>query len=159
MLARAPETLRGARHHLRSRLTWAGLGSPAPGVWISPHAERVAEVEAVLARAGVAGAQVFVASHAGPGDPAAMVRQAWDLAGIEAGYQEFLAAFAPATGDPLTRQVELVHAWRRFPAVDPELPTALLPARWSGTRAAALFRRRHATWSAAATTEWGALTT
>jgi phenylacetic acid degradation operon negative regulatory protein len=159
VLARAPETLRGARHHLRSRLTWAGLGSPAPGVWISPHAERVAEVEAVLARAGVAGAQVFVASHAGPGDPAAMVRQAWDLAGIEAGYQEFLAAFAPATGDPLTRQVELVHAWRRFPAADPELPTALLPARWSGTRAAALFRRRHATWSAAATTEWGALTT
>jgi len=154
VLARAPETLRGARHHLRTRLTWAGLGSAAPGVWISPHAERVAEVESVLAGAGVAGAQVFVAEHAGRGDLAAMVRQAWDLAGIEAGYQEFLAEFAAATGDPLVRLVELVHAWRRFPAIDPELPTALLPQQWSGIRAAVLFRRRHAAWSAAAAADW-----
>ena len=154
VLARAPETDRAARHHLRTRLTWAGLGSAAPGVWISPHAERVAEVESVLAGAGLAGAQVFVAEHAGRGDLAAMVRQAWDLAGIEAGYQEFLAGFATAAGDPLARLVELVHAWRRFPAVDPELPTALLPPRWSGTRAAALFRRRHAAWSAAAAADW-----
>jgi len=154
VLARAPETLRGARHHLRTRLTWAGLGSAAPGVWISPHAERVAEVESVLAGAAGAGAQVFVAEHAGRGDLAAMVRQAWDLAGIEAGYQEFLAEFAVAAGDPLVRLVELVHAWRRFPAIDPELPTALLPPQWSGIRAAVLFRRRHAAWSAAAAADW-----
>jgi len=154
VLARAPETLRGSRHHLRTRLTWAGLGSAAPGVWISPHAERVAEVESVLAGAGGAGAQVFVAEHAGRGDLAAMVRQAWDLAGIEAGYQEFLAEFAVAAGDPLVRLVELVHAWRRFPAIDPELPTALLPPQWSGIRAAVLFRRRHAAWSAAAAADW-----
>jgi phenylacetic acid degradation operon negative regulatory protein len=154
VLARAPETDRAARHHLRSRLTWAGLGNAAPGVWISPHAERVTEVESVLAGAGLAGAQVFVAEHAGRGDLAAMVRQAWDLAGIEAGYQEFLAEFATPAGDPLTRLVGLVHAWRRFPAVDPELPTALLPPRWSGTRAAALFRRRHAAWSATAAADW-----
>jgi phenylacetic acid degradation operon negative regulatory protein len=111
-------------------------------------------VESVLAGAGLAGAQVFVAEHAGRGDLAAMVRQAWDLAGIEAGYQEFLAEFATPAGDPLTRLVGLVHAWRRFPAVDPELPTALLPPRWSGTRAAALFRRRHAAWSATAAADW-----
>jgi phenylacetic acid degradation operon negative regulatory protein len=158
VLARAPETDRAARHHLRSRLTWAGLGSPAPGVWISPHTDRVAEVEAVLAAAGqLDGAQVFVASHTGHGDPAAMVRQAWDLVGIDAGYGYFLADFATATGDPLTRLTELVHAWRRFPSVDPSLPTALLPAGWSGTRAAALFRRRHAAWSAAAAADWAHL--
>ena len=154
VLARAPEADRAARHHLRTRLTWAGLGNAAPGVWISPHAERVAEVESVLAGAGLGGAQMFVAEHAGRGDLAAMVRQAWDLAGIEAGYREFLAEFAAPAGDPLTRLVELVHAWRRFPAVDPELPTALLPPRWSGIRAAALFRRRHAGWSAAAAADW-----
>jgi phenylacetic acid degradation operon negative regulatory protein len=160
VLARAPETGRAARHHLRTRLTWAGLGSPAPGVWISPHAERVGEVESALAGAGVlAGAQVFVASHAGRGDLAAMVRQAWDLAAIDAGYREFLAEFAAGGGEPLARLVALVHAWRRFPALDPELPTALLPPSWSGTQAAALFRRRHAAWSAAATTDWSDLTT
>src|SRR5215469_496297 len=37
VLARAPESERAARHVLRSRLTWAGLGSPAPGVWISTN--------------------------------------------------------------------------------------------------------------------------
>jgi phenylacetic acid degradation operon negative regulatory protein len=127
-------------------------------VWISPHAERVGEVESVLAGAGLLdGAQVFVARHTGRGDLAAMVRQAWDLARIEAGYREFLAEFGTATGDPLARLVELVHAWRRFPAIDPELPTALLPPRWSGIRAAALFRRRHAAWSAAAAADWTSL--
>jgi phenylacetic acid degradation operon negative regulatory protein len=157
VLARAPETVRGARHHLRTRLTWAGLGSAAPGVWISPHAERVAEVESVLTGAGVVGAQVFVAEHAGRGDLTAMVREAWDLARIEAGYQAFLAEFATAGGDPLVRLVELVHAWRRFPAIDPELPTALLPPQWSGIQAAALFRRRHAAWAAAAAADWSRL--
>src|SRR5215218_2598387 len=92
VLARTPETDRPVRHLLRTRLTWAGLGSPAPGVWVSTHVDRVAEVEEVLAAAGVLdGAQVFVAEHAGHGDVAAMVGQAWDLAGIEASYRAFLA--------------------------------------------------------------------
>ena len=48
VLARVPETDRPARHLLRTRLTWAGFGSPAPGVWISTHTERVDEVERAL---------------------------------------------------------------------------------------------------------------
>lgn len=160
VLTRTPETDRPVRHLLRTRLTWAGLGSPAPGIWVSTHVDRVAEVEQVLAAAGVLdGAQVFVAEHAGHGDLAAMVRQAWDLAAIEDRYRQFLDEFGGSSGrDPLTRLVELVHAWRRFPSLDPSLPTELLPAQWSGGRAAALFRRRHASWSAAATAEWQRLT-
>jgi phenylacetic acid degradation operon negative regulatory protein len=160
VLARTPQTDRPVRHLLRTRLTWAGLGSPAPGVWVSTHVDRVAEVEEVLAAAGVLdGAQVFVAEHAGHGDVAAMVRQAWDLAGIEEGYRAFLADFTGGAGrDPLTGLVELVHAWRRFPALDPSLPAELLPEQWSGGRAAALFRRRHAAWAAAAAAEWRRLT-
>ncbi|HEY7014220.1 MAG TPA: PaaX family transcriptional regulator C-terminal domain-containing protein, partial [Streptosporangiaceae bacterium] len=52
------------------------------------------------------------------------------------------------------RQVELVHAWRRFPAIDPALPRELLPARWSGLTAAQLFADRHERWSADAQAEW-----
>jgi phenylacetic acid degradation operon negative regulatory protein len=160
VLARTAETDRPVRHLLRTRLTWAGLGSPAPGIWVSTHVDRVDEVEQVLAAAGVLdGAQVFVAQHAGHGDLAAMVRQAWDLAALEASYRQFLGDFADSSArDPLTRLVELVHAWRRFPSLDPSLPTELLPAHWSGGRAAALFRRRHASWSAAAAAEWQRLT-
>jgi phenylacetic acid degradation operon negative regulatory protein len=155
VLARAPESERAARHVLRSRLTWAGLGSPAPGVWISTHAERLGEVERVLSEAGLADdAQIFRGQHAG-GQLAAMVAQAWDLDAIGCAYDAFLTAFADATArDPLAATIELVHAWRRFPFTDPDLPAQLLPREWSGTRAAALFRRRHAEWSPAAQAEW-----
>lgn len=159
VLARVPESERAARHLLRTRLTWAGFGSPAPGVWISTHLDRATEAERVLAEAGVGGGQVFLAEHHAGGQLSAMVREAWDLDAVEAGYEEFLAEFArAATRDPLVRTVQLVHAWRRFPRTDPALPAELLPARWSGARAATLFSRRRADWHAAAQAEWHRIT-
>jgi phenylacetic acid degradation operon negative regulatory protein len=155
VLARVPENDRPARHVLRTRLSWAGLGSPAPGVWITTHTERRDEVEQVLRHAGVSDGQIFVAEHRGGGKLAALVGQAWDLPAIEQRYEEFLAEFALAsTRDPLIRLTELVHSWRRFPSVDPGLPAQLLPAGWSGARAAKLFAARHAKWSADAVMQW-----
>jgi len=155
VLARVPETGRPARHLLRTRLSWAGLGNPAPGVWITTHTERQAEVEQVLRQAGVTDAQIFAAEHQGGGGLAALVAQAWDLPAIEQRYEEFLADFtSPSAADPLTRLIELVHAWRRFPSIDPGLPARLLPARWSGARAAELFADRHARWSPEAVMQW-----
>lgn len=156
VLARAPETERPTRHLLRTRLTWAGLGSPAPGVWVSPHEARRRDAEQALAEAGAPpDAQVFVAAHAGFGDLRTMVRQAWDLDAIEARYEEFLARFGGRPRrDALTATAELVHAWRRFPWIDPALPDELLPTPWSGAAAARLFARLHARWSSAAHAEW-----
>lgn len=155
VLARVPEHDRPARHVLRTRLSWAGLGSPAPGVWITTHTERTAEVEQVLRQAGVNDGQIFVAEHRGGGELSSLVGQAWDLAAIEQRYEEFLAEFAFATTrDPLTRLIELVHAWRRFPSIDPGLPAQLLPGGWSGAKAAKLFAARHARWSADAVMQW-----
>ena len=156
VLARAPETNRPARHLLRTRLRWAGFGSPAPGVWISTHLERSKEAERVLDEAGVRDeAQIFLADHIAGGELSTMVHQAWDLDEISAVYDEFLAEFArPPARDSLLSLVQLVHVWRRFPMIDPALPEQLLPARWSGTRAAKLFQRQRANWSATATAEW-----
>lgn len=155
VLARTPEAERPARHVLRSRLTWAGFGSPVPGVWISTHAGRLAEVEAALAEAGLSGeAQIFRGTHA-DGQLPALVRQAWDLAGVSQLYDDFVAAFASArAADPLAATIRLVHAWRRFPWTDPDLPGELLPPQWRRPRAAAVFRRRHAQWSPAARAAW-----
>jgi phenylacetic acid degradation operon negative regulatory protein len=70
-------------------------------------------------------------------------------------YERFIAEFSgPKPGDVLARQVALVHAWRRFPAIDPALPAELLPARWSGLAAARLFADRHERWSGGAQLEW-----
>ncbi len=159
VMARVPETERPSRHLLRTRLEWAGFGSPSPGLWISTHPDRVGEVERVLAEAGVAkDAQLFVAEHAGIGDPSGMVRQAWDLSAIEQSYREFLHTYRQASSaDRLTQLIELVHAWRRFPAIDPALPTDLLPANWSGVAAARVFARRHAEWAPAARLDWDQL--
>lgn len=155
VLARVPESDRATRHLLRTRLGWAGFGSPAPGVWIGTHAERVAEVEQLLSLAGVADARIFLAEHRGGAELAGMVAQAWDLDAVEASYQAFLDEFASArTADPLARLITLVHRWRRFPSIDPALPRQLLPDPWSGERAAALFAKRHAAWAADAVAEW-----
>ena len=61
---------------------------------------------------------------------------------------------APLSPDPLVRVIDLVHAWRRFPWIDPGLPAQFLPAPWRGTAAAALFARLHAEWSGDAIAEW-----
>jgi phenylacetic acid degradation operon negative regulatory protein len=159
---RIPEADRRARHVIKTRLAWAGFGSLGPGLWISPHAAREREAIRVLSDAGVAAdAHVFVARRAGLSDTRDMVAAAWDLPQIEAEYERFVADFrAPAVpSDVLLRQLELVHAWRKFPALDPELPRELLPPRWTGSKAADLFADRHARWADDARREWKRLNT
>lgn len=156
---RIPESDRRARHVVRSRLSWAGFGSLGPGLWISPHPSREAEATGVLRAAGVAAdAHVFVATRSGLGDAGVMVADAWDLAAIEEQYEQFIEDFRDeAPRDVLVRQIELVHAWRRFPSVDPSLPGELLPARWNGLKAAQVFAGRHERWSAGARQDWSQL--
>ncbi len=153
---RIPESDRRARHVVRSRLSWAGFGSLGAGVWVSPHPDREAEAIGVLREAGVAeDAHVFVARRSGLADVQVMVAAAWDLSAIEERYEQFIDEFrVTAPADVLARQVELVHAWRRFPSIDPVLPRELLPARWSGLTAAELFADRHQRWSDDARKEW-----
>ncbi len=152
---RIPESDRRARHVVRTRLTWAGFGSLGASLWISPHS-RKNEAEKVLRDAGVAdAAHVFMATRTGMTDTRAMVSQAWDLPAIEAQYERFAAEFAdPFPPDLLARQLELVHAWRRFPSLDPALPRELLPAGWTGEMAARLFADRHERWLDGSRTEW-----
>ena len=157
--AQVPDGDRGARHVLRTRLSWAGFGSLGPGLWISAHPEREAEAARALREAGLTpgDAHVFVATRSGLADAAGMVRAAWDLAAVEREYERFIAEFGgpgPGADDALARQVGLVHAWRRFPAIDPALPAELLPARWSGLAAARLFADRHERCSVGEQLEW-----
>jgi phenylacetic acid degradation operon negative regulatory protein len=153
---RIPESDRRVRHVVRTRLNWAGFGSLGAGLWISPHLDREAEATRVLREAGVAdGAHMFAATRTGVADERAMVAAAWDLAAVEEQYEQFIAEFrARVPGDVLARHIELVHAWRRFPSIDPALPRELLPPRWSGLAAARLFAERREQWSPDACREW-----
>lgn len=66
-------------------------------------------------------------------------------------YQAFIEDFSlirPSTGEACFRmQTLLVHAWRKFPFLDPDLPAELLPSDWSRRRAHELFTGRHSAWS------------
>ena len=155
VLARIPESERPSRHVLRTRMTWAGFGSAGPGVWISTHAERLTEAERALAEAGLAGeAQIFRGRHA-DGRLPVLVDQAWDLAAVRRRYEDFIEAFGQVSpDDPLAAMIALVHAWRRFPWTDPDLPSDLLPPGWPRASAATVFGRQHAQWAPAATKSW-----
>ncbi len=155
VIARTPETERAARHLLRTRLRWTGFGSVMPGVWLGPRSDRGDEVRQILDETGLPDGYLFTAEYQGGSSLDAMVRHAWDLDELARAYDEFIEEFiGTASPDPLTRVVDLVHAWRRFPWIDPGLPAQFLPAPWSGTAAAELFARRHAEWADDAITEW-----
>lgn len=162
LLASVPESRRDLRQQLRNQLTWAGMGSPAPGVWVSPHASRESEVKQVVEGLGL-GAEVcsFCGPFAGVGSERAMVEQAWHLAGLAAGYEAFIQQFAglrPGAGDEaLFAQIQLVHEWRKFPRLDPQLPVELLPPHWIGIRAVNVFKDQHQAWHSAAQEQWAAL--
>jgi len=163
LLVSVPESQRDLRHQLRNGLTWAGLGSPAPGVWISPHASREAEAKQVVEGLDLTAVVLsFCGPFAGVGSERGMVEQAWHLGDLAAAYEEFLGQFAglrPEPGDQvLFAQIRLVHEWRRFPRLDPQLPLELLPPHWIGVRAANVFKDLHQDWHTAAQARWAALT-
>jgi phenylacetic acid degradation operon negative regulatory protein len=163
LLVSVPESQRDLRHRVRTQLNWAGFGSPAAGVWISPHASRQPEGQRILTDAGVTSAAMsFVASYGDIGSQDMLVARSWDLAALEQRYEDFIDEFTgldPASGEAaLQAQTRLVHEWRRFPLLDPRLPAQLLPENWSGAKAAGLFHTRHADWHPAAQRHWEHLT-
>lgn len=154
-----PESKRRLRHKLRTRLTWAGFGSPGPGMWISPRPDREEEVRAVVGGLGLDdGAMSFTARFAAIGSQTEMVRRSWDLDAVAERYAGFVDVFGdldPAGDDAaMLAQTRLVHEWRRFPFLDPRLPAELLPEDWIGDRARELFTVRHAAWAEGARRRW-----
>lgn len=152
VLCSVPEDQRTKRHQLRTQLGFAGFGFLGPGVALSPHLEREDAAGAVLADLGLLPGAVIFRAEAGAIVAAAdLLGRAWDLDALAADYHGFIAEFgprAPRTGAArFAALVELVHAWRRFPFVDPEIPDRLLPARWPGRPAKELFDTSHAAWA------------
>jgi len=145
-----PESERAKRHVLRSRLSWLGFGNLSNGLWLAPR-RALDPLAATVTELGFERyVLLFEARYGGFADLTALVRDAWDLEELTALYREFtqwcepvarrwarvpqpagVAAFADYT-------LSIFH-WRKFPYLDPGLPTELLPAGWPGYRAAELF--------------------
>jgi phenylacetic acid degradation operon negative regulatory protein len=146
-----PESSRDIRHQARSQLEWAGFGSLGGGLWISPHVERETQVRQLVSDNGSAAELLsFHAELGGLGEPEKAIAEAWDLDGLSNMYRSFIARYGRQkqrhATDVFRAQTQLVHDWRRFPFVDPDLPEQLLPSRWPRQRAHRIFQERHAEW-------------
>jgi phenylacetic acid degradation operon negative regulatory protein len=147
-----PRSLYRTRRPLYAGLTWAGLGNPVPGLWLTPHAERADEVGRLIGRLGL---QEHAFAMAGALDPIgvspdAVVRRGWDLDALRAHYEQVLAAItdlSPVGGDELLiAHLRMTSEWQELPRTDPQLPEALLPD-WIGRRVARRIEVLRAQWT------------
>jgi len=150
-----PEQHRAARDELRKALRWLGFAPLYDGLWVSPR-DRSGTVIARLKDLGITTATAFRATAvplpggAPIGAAAADIpSRAWDLGGLCAAYQEFVAfagelrdqteAGRITTADALVARTRVMNEWRAFPALDPDLPDELLPPAWPRGAARELF--------------------
>lgn len=164
-----PEERRLERGRLARRLRFLGFGSVQDGTWISPH-DREQEVVALIDELRVAGyAGVMLGRPAGSLDPRALVARAWDLDALDERYRAFVDEYSPyakAAGrrgiddrEAFLLRTRLVHVFRRFPALDPELPDDLMRAPRHRARAVTLFHRLYEALGPAAQRHFDAETT
>jgi phenylacetic acid degradation operon negative regulatory protein len=145
-----PESWQRQRHDLRSQLAWAGFGPLQGGLWIAPGT--VAAQDIVTGLGLEAHARVFHARADELTDIGGMVRDAYDLAGLAARYEDFLHRWEgpPPLADPLAARLSLIAEWLGAIRRDPRLPVEHLPPGWPAVRAQKLFRDLEASYLAAA---------
>ena len=150
VVLRVPEQSRHVRHRIRSQLAWAGFGSLGGGVYVSPHVEREAELSALADDNSAAGVQSFHARFGEVGRLEDVVGNAWDLDAVAETYHQFIDRFErlrPKTPEAVFQaQTHLVHAWRKFPFLDPDLPETMLPRGWPRYKAVQVFEAKHEAW-------------
>jgi phenylacetic acid degradation operon negative regulatory protein len=163
-----PEDRRLERSRLARRLRFLGFGSLQDSVWVSPH-DHSGEVELLLEELEVAGfATVFLARVRTASGLLTLVSRSWDLTGLVERYGAFVASFkqyrsarrrsALTDREAFMVRTRLVHTFRGFPFVDPELPEDLAPLSRSRGEAVALFHSLYEGLAAASQRHFDAVT-
>ncbi|WP_027417033.1 phenylacetic acid degradation operon negative regulatory protein PaaX [Aneurinibacillus terranovensis] len=147
-----PEENRNLRDQLRKELSFLGFGMLTTSTWISPNdlADRVKELTETYQLQNHV--EIFTAEHLGWSDSKRLVEKCWDLYTINRAYQEFIDLYRPQhesflaneqnvqDSECFVEKTKLVHHYRKFLFIDPDLPEELLPDVWLGKEADVLFR-------------------
>jgi phenylacetic acid degradation operon negative regulatory protein len=144
-----PEDRRMERSRLASRLRFLGFGSLQDATWVAAS-DREREVRALIDQLDVADyVSIFLARMARGSEKAILSSGAWDLGDLPNRYDDFLAEFSPLTKVTAQRALsdreafvnrgKLMHAFRGFSLIDPELPDSIVPLRDSRAKAVAVF--------------------
>jgi phenylacetic acid degradation operon negative regulatory protein len=151
-----PQRQRTTRSRLYGGLAWLGMGSPMPGVWVTPHTERRGELQTLVASLGLGTSSMAVVGslqEIGLSDRE-IVERSWDLSGLAVRYRAFIdqyehAGLSDSQDQLLVDFIRLFNGQQRFMRYDPQLPPQLLPD-WIGRDAATLLRQRRESWRATA---------
>jgi phenylacetic acid degradation operon negative regulatory protein len=159
LFVNVPQEKKAARKPLYTALGWAGFGNPAPGLWTCPHVDRLDEAKAVIEGLGLRESTIVsIGRLADMGLTAPeIIAKAWTLDDVASRYAKLLDTYEsmdPGPGDDLLfSYLSLVDEWRKFPAMDPQLPRDVLPD-WIGRRAADTFVSLRTRWAPAARERW-----
>lgn len=126
------EEQRTERSRFATGLRFLGFGSIQDGTWLAAH-DRSAEVAALAGELGIdRHVTLFVGEPSRRLTAAPVIGQAWNLPAVDERYRRFLADYAPYARARAQRALTpeqafavrtvMLHRFRAFPAVDPELP-------------------------------------
>jgi phenylacetic acid degradation operon negative regulatory protein len=144
-----PDARRVERSRLGRRLRFLGFGSVQDGAWISPR-NREDDVAKLVDDIGVAqyvGVLLGRPAHALPVDE--LVSRAWNVDELVGRYEQFLIEFDQYRTKRARSRLDdraafivrtrLVHEFRAFALIDPDLPDELMPRAGPRKAAAELF--------------------
>lgn len=142
---------------VRRELAWRGFAPVARAVWAHPHldAQALSVLQPELVDVPVVVLRSAPQASADAASLRTLVRTAWDLTRLEAGYVALIRHFQPIAtalggsrvADPALAfriRTLLVHEYRRVLLRDPQLPDELLPNGWPGHAAFELSRSLYA---------------
>lgn len=148
-----PEEKRNLRDELRQELVWSGFGMLLNSCWISPN-NLEEEVNILISKYNIEPyVHFFVSEYKGPTTNESLVSTCWDIENINTKYEDFITEYSSkyvidknkiVNGEMtdaacFVERTKLVHQYRKFLFIDPGLPEELLPEKWLGGHAAALF--------------------
>jgi phenylacetic acid degradation operon negative regulatory protein len=132
-----PEDRRLERARLARRLRFLGFGSMQDGLWVSPR-DRQSEVAPLIEESTISEyVGIFLGRWLDSNGNMNLLRTAWDLETLTERYRAFAEEFAPYTSRKARRalgdkhaflvRTRLVHSFRGFPFLDPDLPDEFMP--------------------------------
>lgn len=148
-----PEEIRNVRDELRKELVWSGFGMLSSSCWISAN-KLEKQVYDLIEKYDIESyVDFFIAEYSGPHENNRLVNKSWDIEEINGKYQAFISEYSQkyiidknkiqkgnmSDAECFVERTKLVHEYRKFLFVDPGLPEELLPEKWLGNHAAALF--------------------
>lgn len=142
-----PDDRRDARARLVRRLRFLGFGQVQDGTWLAAH-DRAEQVSALCADLGVEKHTGLMVGTPVP-DFSEFARRVWDLDALSARYTAFVDQFGNARADDdeaaFHLRVRLVHVFRQFALLDPELPADLVAPPPDRAAAVRLFHHLYPT--------------